>query len=119
MTTTQPPDDIEPEGTPNSVPTKTPDAELKLTDAGIEMPEFLKGYCGSFTMRTPTVTGEFETSDSGLPKTRFWDGLIAVMPEDGDWHGDLEAGMIGISTPEHRETVYQIVDQRGSKEDDK
>lgn len=55
------PEEVMPEGTPDSVPTKTPDAELRLTDEGLEMPEFLKGYTGTFTMRTPSITGEFET----------------------------------------------------------
>ena len=107
------PDEVDPDGTPDSVPTKTPDAELRLTDDGIEMPEFLQGYSGEFTMRTAAVTGEFETSDAGLPETEFWDGIIAEYPESGTWHGDLKAGMMGLSTPEHRETVYKIVDERG------
>lgn len=112
MSTAQFPDEVDPDGTPETVPTKTPDAELRLTDDGIEMPEFLKGYTGDFTARTPTVTGEFESSEHGLPETEFWDGIIAIYPESGDWHGDLEAGMMGLSTPEHRETVYRIIDER-------
>jgi len=112
MSTAQLPDEVEAEGTPDTVPTKTPDAELRLTDDGIEMPEFLKGYSGEITMRTPNVTGEFETSDAGLPETEFWDGIIAECPEAGDWHGDLEAGMMGLSTPDHCETVYRIIDER-------
>lgn len=113
-TTTEgkPPEQIEAEGTPDDVPVKEPDADLRLTDEGLEMPEFLKGYVGEFTMRTANVTGEFETSDAGLPESEFYDGLIAVYPEDGDYHGDLTAGLMGISTTEHRETVYRIVDER-------
>jgi len=106
------PQEVEPEGTPETVPAKTPDAELRLTDAGIEMPEFLKGYSGDITMRTPNLTGEFETSEAGLPETEFWDGIIAEYPESGDWHGDLDAGMMGLSTPDHRETVFKIIDER-------
>jgi len=102
----------EDEGTPNDVPTKSPDAELRLTDDGLEMPAFLKGYVGEFRMRTPSLTGEFETTDSGLPTDDFYNGIIAACPESGDYHGDLEAGMMGLSTDDRRETVYRIIDER-------
>ena len=104
------------EGTPESVPTKTPEATLRLTDDGLKMPEFLCGYVGEFTIRTPGVTGEFETAEAGLPDVEFFDGVIAVYPDPGEYHGDLEAGTMGISTDEHRETVYEIVDERTEDE---
>lgn len=104
--------DEEPEGTPDDVPTKTPDGELRLTDDGLEMPAFLRGYVGSFTMRTPSLTGDFETTDSGLPDEPFYDGVIAAYPEDGDYHGDLCETLAAFSTPTHGETVYEIHDER-------
>lgn len=104
--------DEEPEGTPDDTPTKTPDDELRLTDDGLEMPVFLRGYVGSFTIRTPQITGDFETTDSGLPEDEFYDGVIATYPEDGDYHGDLREGLLAISTPRHTETVYEIHDER-------
>ena len=100
------------EGTPATVPTKTPDATLRLTDDGLEMPEFLRGYVGTFQIRTPGVTGEFETAEAGLPDVEFYDGVIAVYPSPGEYHNDLDAGRMGISTDEHPETVYGIVDER-------
>jgi len=102
----------EAEGTPESVPTKTPDATLRLTDDGLEMPEFLRGYVGTFEIRTPGVTGEFETAEAGLPDVEFYDGVIAIYPDAGEYHGDLEAGLMGISTDEHPETVYEIINER-------
>lgn len=106
------PEDVETEGTPADVPTKEPDATLKLTDDGLEMPEFLKGFVGEFTIRTPNVTGELETTDTGLPEEDHFDGVIAAYPEDGDYHGDLREGLMGLSTTDRRETVYEIVDER-------
>jgi len=91
---------------------KSPDAALRLTDDGLEMPEFLKGYVGTFQIRTPRRTGTFETTDAGLPDVDFYDGVIAVYPGRGTCHGDLDAGMMAISTAEHRETVYEIIDER-------
>jgi len=109
------PDDIEVEGTPADIPNKKPDTTLKLTDKGLEMPEFLRGYTGEFTIRTPNVTGELETTEDGLPDEDFYDGVIAVYPDAGDYHGDLQEGMMGLSTTDHRETVYNITDCRGGK----
>jgi len=103
--------DEEPDGTPESVPEKEPDTALRLTDDGIEMPEFLKGYVGEFSIRTPNVTGDFETTETGLPDVEFYDGVIAAYPESGDYHSDLREGLMAISTTEHRETVFEIIDE--------
>ena len=103
---------VENDGTPDSLPTKEPDATLKLTDDGLEMPDFLKGYVGSFQIRTPNLTGEYDTTDAGLPTDEYWDGIIAAYPEEGEYHGDLREGLMAISTDDHRETVYEIVDER-------
>lgn len=111
------PEEVCPDGTPDDVPTKSPDAELRLTDEGLEMPAFLQGYTGEFTIRTPSVTGEFETAADGLPTGEFWDGIIAVYPDAGDWHGDLREGLMGISTETHRETVFEIIDERSDDQD--
>lgn len=105
-------DDVEAEETPDSLPTKEPDAELQLTDDGLEIPDFLEGYVGTYTIRTPNTTNEFETTDEGLPEDGYYDGAIAVRPNEGDYHGDLREGLMGISTEEHRETVYEIIDER-------
>ena len=100
------------DGVPDDVPTKEPDAELRLTDDGLEMPGFLKGHVGDFTIRTPSATGEFETTDAGLPTDEYYDGAISAYPDGGDYHGDLRAGLMAISTDQHPETVYEIVDER-------
>jgi len=102
----------EPTATPERVQTTSPDATLRLTDDGLELPEFLTGYVGEFQIRTPRRTGTFETTDAGLPDVDFYDGVIAVSPKAGTRHGDLDAGMMAISTAEHRETVYEIIDER-------
>ena len=112
------PDEIEKEGTPDSVPEKQPDAALRLTDEGITMPEFLKGYVGDFTIRTPNVTGELETSDEGMPTGDVYDGILAMYPESGDYHGDLREGLLAISTPKHPETVFEVIDEREETEAD-
>jgi len=106
------------EGTPDTVPTKEPDAALYLTDEGITMPEFLKGYVGEFTIRTPNVTGEMETTDRGLPTDDVYDGPIANYPKEGDYHGDLREGLLAISTPRHPETVFEVIDKREGGDDD-
>ena len=102
----------EPTGTPESVSTTSPDATLRLTDDGLELPEVLKGHVGTFQIRTPRRTGTFETTDAGLPDVDFYDGVIAVFPDAGTYHGDLDAGMMAISTDGHRETIYEIIDER-------
>jgi len=99
-------------GTAETVPEKTPDATLRLTDDGIEMPEFLKGFIGEFKIRTPNVTGEFETTPDGLPDEEYYDGVIAAYPEAGDYHSDLTEGVMAISTEDHPEAVYQVLDSR-------
>jgi hypothetical protein len=109
---TELPEDFDEDGTPASVPTKEPDATLALTDEGIEMPEFLRGYVGDFTIRTPNVTGELETTESGLPDAEVSDTIFAVYPNSGDYHGDLREGLLAISTPGHPETVFEIDDRR-------
>lgn len=117
MSTEPMPDDIEDKGTPADVPDKEPDATLKLTDDGLEMPEFLKGYVGEFEIRTPSITGKLETEAVGLPEDDYFDGIIAVRPSDGDYHGDLREGLLAISTTDHRETVYEIIDERTEEAD--
>ena len=107
----------EPDGTPDSVPTKEPDATLRLTDDGVEMPDFLKGFVGEFTMRTPNVTGELETSEAGMPTEEFYDGPIATVPESGDYHGDLREGLMALSIPGQPETVFEIIDDRSEDGD--
>lgn len=86
----------------------TPDATLRLTDGGIELPEFLRGYSGAFTMRTANITGEYTTTDEV-----FYDGPLAVYPDDdGDYNSHLRAGLLSFETPDHREVVFEILDER-------
>lgn len=105
------PEEIDPDehqGTPSDVPTAKVDQELELNDDGeLILPDYLVGYVGDFTIRTPNVTGEMETSEHGLGETS---DLLGSVPEAGDWHGDLEAGMMAISTDEHPEKVFRITD---------
>lgn len=89
------------------------DATLELRDDGLEMPEFLKGYVGSFTLRTADVTGQIQTTEHGLPESDYYDGVIAAYPDDdGDYNADLRAGLLALSTPQAGETVYRILDKR-------
>jgi len=89
------------------------DGVLELADEGLEMPEFLRGYTGTFTVRTADVTGEMETTDSGLPDEEYNDGLLAVYPDDdGEYNGHLRAGLLSFETVGHRETVFKVVDVR-------
>ena len=106
------------EGTPETVPTKTPDDTLKLTDEGIDVPEYLQGYVGGFTVRTPNITGEFQTTEHGIPKRDVWNGPIAAYPDGGDYHGDLREGLLAISTERHPEVVFEIIDERTEATDE-
>lgn len=90
----------------------TPDGELLLTDEGIEMPVFLRGYTGTFRIRTPSVTGDMETSAGGMPDGRFYDGPIAVYPSDGDYNEDIPSGCMAMRTEDHPEMVFEIIDER-------
>lgn len=89
------------------------DNVLELTDDGLEMPEFLKGYAGTFYLRTANITGTLETTDRGLPETDYYDGVIAAYPDDdGDYNRHLRAGLLSFETPDHPETVFKVVDNR-------
>lgn len=89
------------------------DDQLRLTDEGIEMPEFLKGYSGKFQLRTADITGTMETTEAGLPETEFYEGLLNVYPDDdGDYNPDLAAGYMALSTPVHDEMIYEVIDER-------
>lgn len=92
---------------------RTPDSTLELTNNGLEMPEMLKGYSGVFTLRTASITGEYTTTDAGLPDTDYYDGLIAAYPDDdGDYNEYLGRGLLSFETSEHTELVFRIVDKR-------
>lgn len=94
------------------------DATLRLTDEGLEMPEFLKGYVGSFTLRTADITGTFETTDHGMPETKFYDGPIAAYPDDdGDYNPDLGSGYMALATPDHGEEIFAVLDERSQQSD--
>lgn len=94
----------------------TVDDTLRLTDEGLEMPDWLRGYQGSFTIRTGEVDGNMETTDTGLPDQEFWDGIIAVMPEAGEYNPEIPDGHMVITAPGEDEWCYEIVDERGDAE---
>lgn len=95
------------------VKTAKPDETLRLTDEGLQMPDMLKGYVGTFKLRTADITGEFTTTDSGLPETEYYDGVISAYPEDdGDYNPHLEEGLLSFETESHPERVFRIVDER-------
>jgi len=91
---------------------RTADESLRLTDDGIEMPDFLRGYVGNFTIRTPSITGDMETTKHGLPDDQFYDGPIAAYPSEGDYNQDIPSGCMAISTEDHPEIVFNITDER-------
>jgi len=94
----------------------TADETLRLSDEGIELPGFLRGYTGTFTIRTGNVDAEYETTAAGLPDTGFYDGIIAVLPEDGDYNPHIPDGHMIITVPGGPERCYEIVDERGGGE---
>lgn len=91
-----------------------PDEELLLTDEGLQMPDMLRGYVGQFHVRTADITGQYNTTESGLPDTDFWDGVLAVYPtDDGDYNPHLGPGLIEVYTTSRAESkVFKIVDKR-------
>jgi len=90
----------------------TADATLRLTDEGLEMPDWLRGYAGSFTIRTGKVSGDVETTDAGLPDTEYYDGPIAVMPESGDYNPEIPPGHMILTAPGQPEWCYEIIEER-------
>ena len=89
------------------------DGQLRLTDEGLELPEFLKGHVGEFTLKTADITGTYQTTDAGMPTDDFYDGPIAVYPDDdGDYNPELGPGYLAIGTPEHGEEIFEIIDER-------
>lgn len=85
---------------------------LRLTEDGIQMPDFLRGFSGTFMMFTPNVDGELETTEEGLPDVEYYDGIFAVDTNSGDYNEWLEAGDIAFETPNHPVTRYTILDER-------
>lgn len=94
-------------------PNVTVHDELELTDDGLEMPDMLRGYVGSFKLRTASITGDFETTESGLPDEDYYDGPIAAYPSDGgDYNQHLSAGFMSFETADVGERVFKILDNR-------
>lgn len=91
---------------------------LRLTADGLEMPEMLKGYVGQFEIRTPTVTGQYSTTDRGLPDTEFYNGPIAYYPDAGDYNAHLDEGEIIVQARGHRDTLFRIRDERADGDTD-
>lgn len=97
----------------------TPDETLVLKEKGIQMPEMLRGYSGKFEVRTANVDGVFHTADGGLPDAEFFDGVIAVYPDDdGDYNPELREGLMAISTDLHEEKVFRVEDTRNQGGED-
>jgi hypothetical protein len=89
--------------------------ELELRDDGLEIPEELVGYVGTFQIRTPNVDGDLETTDAGLPEFL---PTLGSMTEAGDWNEDIEAGEIAFSAPGFSERKFAIVDERSEEAKD-
>jgi len=89
---------------------------LRLTDEGIEMPEMLKGYVGQFEIKTPTITAQFNTTNSGLSTDDYSDTVWATYPGDGDYHAHLDAGEMIIQCRGHPDTLFEIIDEREEEE---
>ncbi len=91
----------------------TADETLRLTDDGLEMPDWLRGHVGEFIIKTCNIDGDLSTTDAGLPDVDFWDGPIAALPEDeGDYNSHIPGGHMVITTPDEPERCYDIVDER-------
>jgi len=100
--------------------TAEPDDTLQLTDEGIEMPEMLRGYVGQFHIRTADITGQYNTTDNGLPDAEFYDGPFAVYPDDdGNYNSHLGPGLMEIYTTSKADSkVFRVVDERTDGGDD-
>lgn len=98
----------------SEIETAKPDRKLRLTDEGLEMPDMLRGYVGQFHVRTADITGQFNTTESGLPDTEFWDGPLAVYPDDdGDYNPHLGPGLIEVYTTSREDSmIFEIIDER-------
>lgn len=93
-----------------------PDETLRLTDEGLEMPEMLRGYVGSFKVRTADITGEIQTTEHGLPDEEFYEGVLSVYPDDdGNYNPHLESGLMSFETADNPERVFEIVDERSDE----
>ena len=97
-----------------------PDETLLLTDEGLQMPDMLRGYVGQFHVKTADITGQYNTTDSGLPDTEFWDGVLAVYPDDdGDYNPHLGEGLIEVyTTDKSASKVFEVVDKRTEEDND-
>jgi DNA-binding PadR family transcriptional regulator len=93
----------------------TADATLRLTDDGIELPDWLQGHTGTFEIRTGDVSGEYETTDAGLPETQFYDAPFAVVPDAGDYNPHIPDGHMVITAPDEPEWCYEVVDERSDE----
>jgi len=89
---------------------------LQLTDDGIELPEMLKGYTGQFEIKIGSRTGQFNTTDAGLPETDYYDGPIAVYPEGGDYNDGIDDGEMVIQARGYRDTKFTVIDKRENNE---
>jgi ribosomal protein L37AE/L43A len=115
--------DFAPEGGDHSEPITdggqlTPDDTLRLTDDGLEMPKWLRGYQGTFIVKARKVDAEFETTEAGLPDVKFYDGVIAVMPdEEGDYNPEIPPGHMILTAPDQPEYCYDVVDERSQEQE--
>lgn len=89
--------------------------QLVVDDDGLYIPDWLVGFVGEFQIRTANIEGDLTTTEDGLPPV-VW--TLGVYPEEGDYHDDLTEGELALSTPEHDEVVYEIIDQRTEDGDD-
>jgi hypothetical protein len=88
-----------------------PDGTLVLTDEGLEVPDWLDGFVGTFTMSTPNITGRFKTTDQGMSGPRTT-SLVMSPPNEGTYNERLPAGHIALTARGRPEYIYEIDDQR-------
>lgn len=85
------------------------DGTLVLDDEGLHLPDWIVGFTGTFSVRTPSITMRPTTTERGLGEVS---DILGSWPGPGNYHEDLEEGMMAFSTPDHAETVYEIDDRR-------
>lgn len=80
---------------------------LHITEEGLELPDWLQGHVGSFSLKTPNVDGDLETTEHGLGTHNQ---VLASVPEPGDYNEELDEGQLALRKPGYPWRVYQVVD---------
>lgn len=86
---------------------------LRLTDEGLELPEWFRGYTGRFTVKTSTLSCTVSTGNAPVPDDELWDGPIAAVPQDEEnCCSRIPSGCLVLTAPGKLERCYRIVDKR-------